>query len=58
MKTVKQITQQYEGNDFGIEIIRDKTFPKRIEIKSWWGKHNIYENICKDLLKEGYTLFR
>lgn len=57
MKSVREIIENYNDGMIGIEIIRDKLFPKRLTIKSWWGKHNIYENICRDLRREGYTIF-
>ena len=60
MKSVKEITEKYYeeyGDNFGIEIIRDKMFPKRVEIKSFWGIIGIYEKICSDLRKAGYTVF-
>jgi hypothetical protein len=57
MKSVKEITENYNDVDFGIEITRDKVFPKRVEIKSFWGSLTIYENICRDLRKAGYTVF-
>jgi hypothetical protein len=57
MKTLKQITKKYEGNNFNVEIIRNKTFPKRIKIISWWGLGDTYEHLCKELRREGYTLF-
>ena len=56
MISVKEITEKYNDELFGIEIIRDKTFPKRVEIKNFWGKLNIYENICSDLRRAGYTV--
>jgi hypothetical protein len=60
MKSVKEITEKYYeeyGDNFGIEITRDKMFPKRVEIKSFWGIIGIYEKICSDLRKAGYTVF-
>jgi len=61
VKSVKEIVQKYydEYGDlaFGVEIIRDKTFRKRVEIKSFWGRINIYEEISRDLRLEGYTVF-
>jgi hypothetical protein len=61
MKSVKEIVQKYydEYGDlaFGVEIIRDKNFPKQVEVKSFWGSLTIYENICRDLRKEKYTVF-
>ena len=60
MKSVKEIVQKYYdeyGDSFGVEIITNKTFPKRVEIKNFWGKLNIYESICSDLRKEKYTVF-
>jgi hypothetical protein len=60
MKSVTEIVQKYYdeyGDNFGLEIIRDKTFPKQVEIKNFWGKLNIYEEISRDLRLEGYTVF-
>jgi hypothetical protein len=60
MKTVKQIVQKYYdeyGDNFGVEIIRDKTFPKQVEIKNFWGNLTIYQEISRDLRKAGYTVF-
>ena len=60
MKSVNEIVQKYYdeyGDNFGVEIIRDKNFPKQVEIKNFWGKLNIYEEISRDLRKEGYTVF-
>ena len=57
MKTIKQITKKYEGNNFNVEIIRNKTIPKRIKIISWWGLGDVYEQLCKELRREGYTVF-
>ena len=60
MKSVKEIVNKYYqeyGDNFGIEITRDKMFSKRVEIKSFWGIIRIYENICSDLRREGYTVF-
>lgn len=58
MKSIKEITQNYNDELFGIEIIRKKDFPKQLEIKSFWGKLNIYESICKELRREGYTIYK
>lgn len=60
MKSVKEITEKYYeeyGDNFGIEITRDKMFSKRVEIKSFWGIIGIYEKICSDLRRAGYTVF-
>lgn len=58
MKSVKEITENYNSELFGIEITIKKDFTKQLEIKSFWGKLDIYENICKDLRREGYTIFQ
>jgi len=61
VKSVKEIVQKYydEYGDlaFGVEIIRDKNLPKLVEIKNFWGKLNIYEEISRDLRLAGYTVF-
>jgi len=59
MKSVKEIVKKYYseyGDNFGIEITIHKTFHKRVEIKSFWGIITIYENICSELRREGYTV--
>jgi hypothetical protein len=56
MKSVKEITEQYNDELFGIEIIRHEILRKQLKIKSWWGKYDIYEKIRKDLKREGYTV--
>ena len=59
-KSVKEIVQKYfdeYGDTFGLEIIRNEKFRKQVEIKSFWGRINIYEEISRDLRKEGYTVF-
>lgn len=56
MKSVKEITEQYNDELFGIEIIRNENLRKQLKIKSWWGKYDIYEKIRQELVKEGYTV--
>lgn len=59
MKSVAEIVKNYYdeyGDNFGVEIIRDKTFQKRVEIKNFWGMLTIYEKICSELRREGYTV--
>jgi hypothetical protein len=57
MKSIKEITENYNDELFGIDIVKNKNLPKQVEIKSFWGSLTIYESICKDLRKEGYTVF-
>lgn len=58
MKTINTIKEQYEGNDFGVEIIRSKVSSKQIKIGSWWGNCDIYQQLCSELRREGYQLLQ
>lgn len=57
MKSINEILSEYNNELFGVDIVKNKQFPKQVEIKNFWGSLTIYENICKDLRKEGYTVF-
>ena len=56
MRTVKEITSNYDDYNFGIEI-KGKQNTTSLEIKSFWGKYDIYCKIVKELKMEGYTVF-
>lgn len=57
MKSVKEILSNYNDELYGIDVIRNKQNPKQLELKGFWGSLTIYENIRKDLVKNGYTVF-
>jgi cell division septal protein FtsQ len=60
MKSVKEVLQKHineNGDNFGIKITIDKINKKQVELKEFWGNLSIYENLSKDLRKEGYTVF-
>ncbi len=57
MKTIKEVLSNYNDELYGIDIVRNKQFPKQIELKGFWGSLTIYENISKDLRRAGYTVF-
>ena len=60
MKSVKEVLQKHineNGDNFGIKITIDKINKKQVELKEFWGSMSIYENLSKDLRKEGYTVF-
>jgi hypothetical protein len=57
MKTIKEVLSNYNDELYGIDIVRNKQFPKQIELKGFWGSLTIYEKIRRELLREGYTVF-
>lgn len=58
-KSVKEITEKYEGDDFGVVISRDEEYlSKKIDIVSWWGNFDTYQRFRHELLTEGYTFYK
>lgn len=54
MRTVNQITKEYNSNNFGFEY--KMTSPKTLEVQSWWGMYDAYLSLTKTLMREGYTV--
>jgi hypothetical protein len=52
--TIKQILREYDFTnfDFNYKFKNAKT----IEVTDWWGSHDTYLTLTKQILRNGYTI--
>lgn len=52
--TIKQILREYDFTnfDFNYKVINTKT----IKVTSWWGSHDTYQTLTKQIRRNGYTI--